>query len=134
VNRSHNGSVVVLALFVVAFVSSMTTLIVSRSRIDSHDTIVERGRLQAFYAAEGALADLRTRLASEPDLASATFEIGRCTAEASVVRQEEAWNVTVIAKAKPFGDSSLPVLCRVKATLRGPGVPSVVRWSTDRGH
>ncbi|MFQ5504552.1 MAG: hypothetical protein ACE5F1_07105 [Planctomycetota bacterium] len=126
----EQGAALVFALALVIFVGSMTTLIVARARSDAHASVLERGRLRAFYAAEGGLEQARHRLRSDSRYRGEDLEIGGCPTEIRVRASGSlSWRVTIRSRCPAFGQLGAAVRSRIEAALvRGRSLPSVRSW------
>lgn len=118
--KRERGAALIWAMLVLLLVGSTSAILWERSRTVLASAAFDRTRARAFAAAEGALAHARHALATDPDFAGATVDVGGIAATSKVERTATGWHV--LATAAPG--------VRIEATLApANGLPAVVEWS-----
>lgn len=118
--NGERGFSLIWAMLVVVLVAASSSVLFLRSDTLIAESTTDRLRHESFWAAEGGLEQARHALASDPEFAGATTQIGSCRAISSVTRKSDGWTVEVVAT--PGG-------ARISARLEeSEGLPMVREW------
>jgi hypothetical protein len=116
--RDENGFALLGVLLLMCVMAGMVGVVQLGDLTLSRDTLVERGKIQALYGAEGGLAKARHALHSDPLWSGGEWRIGASEVRVEVHRRDGSGReVTARAVAWPSGRHGQPVQVTLREEL-----------------
>lgn len=111
-NNNERGIAIFSVLLVIIVLGGSALAI--RSSGVARDTLLQRGSMQARYAAEAGLAKARLTLPQDSGWEGAELTVGGCVVVVSVASDQPGqWRITSLATAHPGGNDGTPVRVRL---------------------